>query len=118
LRQKLNASQFETELLLGHHGQLWIENGDSISQISAGTGALKSDITKTGKLTFTGMLSRLGISLYVYRMAFPKIIMLTSGIVNDVTKTATRFYIGNFHDKFKQEVIDMLLVGMSYIFSA
>jgi len=59
LRQKLNASQFETELLLGHHGQLWIENGDSISQISAGTGALKSDITKSGKLTFAGMLLRL-----------------------------------------------------------
>jgi len=50
-------------------------------------------------------------------MTFPNINHIISGIVNDATKSATRFYIGNFHDKFKQEVIDMLLVGMSYIFS-
>ncbi|KDN53180.1 DNase I-like protein [Tilletiaria anomala UBC 951] len=63
---------------------LWGYNGDALSRIYAGTGALNTSFTKTGKKTLGGMLS-------------------------NAVKSAARTYINNFQDKDKQNVIDMLL---------
>jgi len=37
------------------HRELWAENGDALSKIYAGTGALNTSFTRTGKRTFGGM---------------------------------------------------------------
>lgn len=66
------------------HSTLWADNGDALSKIYAGTGALKSSFTRSGKMSFAGALA-------------------------DVRKSATRLYINNFEDKGRQHTIDMLL---------
>jgi endonuclease/exonuclease/phosphatase family metal-dependent hydrolase len=66
------------------HSILWADNGDTLSRIYAGTGALKSSFTRHGKMSLGGVLS-------------------------DVRKSATRMYINNFADKGRQNTIDMLL---------
>ncbi|RUS16545.1 hypothetical protein BC938DRAFT_476545 [Jimgerdemannia flammicorona] len=70
--------------IFARHQNLWAENGDGLSRIYAGTGALKSSVTRTGKVTLASVLG-------------------------DATKSVNRFYINNFQDKAKQEVIDLLL---------
>ncbi|KAI7900605.1 SacI homology domain-containing protein [Cokeromyces recurvatus] len=72
------------DYLIIRHSHLWAENGDGLSKIYAGTGALKSGFTRTGKVTFMNVLS-------------------------DATRSVNRFYINNFQDKARQEVIDQLL---------
>jgi hypothetical protein len=37
------------------HRELWAENGDALSKIYAGTGALNTSFTRTGKRTFGGV---------------------------------------------------------------
>ncbi|GJJ07292.1 hypothetical protein Clacol_001492 [Clathrus columnatus] len=59
-------------------------SGDALSRIYAGTGALNTSFTRTGKRTLAGVLS-------------------------DATKSVSRAYINNFQDKAKQAAIDMLL---------
>ncbi|KAF7725040.1 inositol polyphosphate 5-phosphatase [Apophysomyces ossiformis] len=76
--------QLHTDQILARHAHLWAENGDELSKIYAGTGALKSAFTRTGKVTFMNVLS-------------------------DATRSVNRFYINNFQDKARQEVIDQLL---------
>ncbi|SNX84307.1 related to phosphatidylinositol phosphate phosphatase [Melanopsichium pennsylvanicum] len=71
-----------------HHRVLWAENGDALSKIYAGTGALNSSFTRSGKKTLGGLLS-------------------------DAAKSAGRMYINNFQDKSKQNVIDALLGNMA-----
>ncbi|KAJ3137131.1 inositol polyphosphate 5-phosphatase [Geranomyces variabilis] len=63
---------------------LWADNGDWLSKIYAGTGALKSSYTRKGKSTVLGLL-------------------------DDAAKSVNRFYINNFQDKTRQEAIDLLL---------
>ncbi|KAF9141456.1 inositol polyphosphate 5-phosphatase [Linnemannia schmuckeri] len=75
--------------LMAIHSQLWADNGDMLSKIYTGTGALKSDVTRSGKMSFASMLG-------------------------DATKSINRFYINNFQDKDRQEVIDILLGKMSH----
>ncbi|KAI9728976.1 MAG: inositol polyphosphate 5-phosphatase [Chrysothrix sp. TS-e1954] len=70
--------------VLARHGSLWADNGDALSRIYAGTGALKSSFTRHGKMSFAGALA-------------------------DARKTATRMYINNFADKGRQTTMDMLL---------
>lgn len=70
--------------LVGKHGNLWADNGDALSKIYAGTGALKSSYTRSGKMSLAGALA-------------------------DARKSATRIYINNFADKGRQTVMDMLL---------
>ncbi|KAI9839420.1 MAG: inositol polyphosphate 5-phosphatase [Thelocarpon superellum] len=89
-------SQMALELFLGHvgkrasadflmrHNTLWADNGDALSKIYAGTGALKSSFTRHGKLSLAGALA-------------------------DARKSATRMYINNFADKGRQNTMDMLL---------
>lgn len=66
------------------HNILWADHGDQISQIYAGTNALKSSFTRKGKMSFAGAIS-------------------------DATKSVSRLYINNFVDKGKQQNIDGLL---------
>lgn len=66
------------------HGTLWADCGDALSKIYAGTGALKSSFTRSGKMSFAGALA-------------------------DMRKSAQRLYINNFEDKGRQNTIDMLL---------
>lgn len=66
------------------HGTLWADCGDALSKIYAGTGALKSSFTRSGKMSVAGMLA-------------------------DVRKSAQRLYINNFEDKGRQTTMDMLL---------
>lgn len=73
------------------HSTLWADNGDALSRIYAGTGALKSSFTRTGKMSLAGAIA-------------------------DARKSATRLYINNFADKARQNTIDLLLgrlVGQS-----
>ncbi|KIW01667.1 uncharacterized protein PV09_06851 [Verruconis gallopava] len=66
------------------HSTLWADNGDALSRMYAGTGALNTSATRHGKLTIGGILS-------------------------DARKSASRLYINNFADKGRQNTIDMLL---------
>ncbi|KAK2768791.1 inositol polyphosphate 5-phosphatase [Arachnomyces sp. PD_36] len=66
------------------HSTLWADNGDSLSKIYAGTGALKSSFTRHGKMSLAGAIA-------------------------DARKSATRLYVNNFTDKAKQNTIDLLL---------
>lgn len=89
-------SKMAIEIFLGHrglaanpdfwvrHSSLWADNGDALSRIYAGTGALKSSFTRHGKTSFGGILA-------------------------DARKSATRLYINNFADKGRQNTIDLLL---------
>lgn len=67
------------------HSALWADNGDALSKIYAGTGALKSSFTRTGKMSLAGAIA-------------------------DARKSATRIFINNFADKDRQNTIDVLLV--------
>lgn len=66
------------------HSTLWADNGDALSKMYAGTGALKSSFTRHGKMSIAGALA-------------------------DARKTATRIYVNNFTDKARQNTIDLLL---------
>lgn len=74
--------------LWGRHRELWAENGDALSRIYAGTGALNTSFTRSGKRTLAGVLS-------------------------DATKSVSRAYINNFQDKGKQVAIDMFVGNFS-----
>lgn len=66
------------------HNFIWADNGDQLSQIYAGTNALKSSFTRSGKMNLAGALA-------------------------DVTKSVSRMYINNFVDKGRQNTMDFLL---------
>ncbi|TAQ88403.1 hypothetical protein B7494_g3278 [Chlorociboria aeruginascens] len=66
------------------HSSVWADNGDALSRIYAGTGALKSSFTRHGKMSLAGAIA-------------------------DARKSATRLYINNFADKGRQNTIDILL---------
>ncbi|PVF99952.1 DNase I-like protein [Serendipita vermifera] len=74
----------QSTALWGYHRELWAENGDALSRIYAGTGALNTSFTRTGKRTLIGALA-------------------------DATKSVSRAYINNFQDKAKQIAIDLFL---------
>ena len=73
-----------------HHRILWAENGDALSRIYAGTGALNTTYTRTGNAKKT-----------------------LGSFLSDAAKSAGRMYINNFQDKSKQNVIDALLGNMA-----
>ena len=66
------------------HSIVWADNGDALSKIYAGTGALKSSFTRHGKMSLAGAIA-------------------------DARKSATRLYMNNFADKARQAVVDTLL---------
>ncbi|KAL1959266.1 hypothetical protein VTO42DRAFT_2453 [Malbranchea cinnamomea] len=67
-----------------YHGTLWADNGDNLSKIYAGTGALKTSFNRHGKMSLAGTIA-------------------------DVRKSATRLYVNHFVDKDRQKTIDLLL---------
>jgi hypothetical protein len=66
------------------HSSMWADNGDALSKIYAGTGALKSSFTRHGRMSVAGAIA-------------------------DARKSATRLYINNFADKGRQNTMDVLL---------
>ncbi|PWN44254.1 hypothetical protein IE81DRAFT_27792 [Ceraceosorus guamensis] len=94
-RASKHSAAFEPFVPSGHpiwstHRIMWAENGDALSKIYAGTGALNTSYTRagSGKKTLGGFLS-------------------------DAAKSAGRMYINNFQDKSKQSVIDALLGNLA-----
>ncbi|KAI9505472.1 Inositol-1,4,5-trisphosphate 5-phosphatase 1 [Coemansia spiralis] len=67
-------------------GRLWGDNGNAISRLYTGTGALKADVTTSGKSGWAGFLS-------------------------DASKSISRLMQNSFQDKGKQSVIDLLLAS-------
>ncbi|XP_046803046.1 phosphatidylinositol-3-phosphatase SAC1-like [Lucilia cuprina] len=63
---------------------VWADNADMISLQYSGTGALKTDFTRTGKRT-------------------------TAGMMQDGVNSMTRYYLNNFADGFRQDGIDLFL---------
>ncbi|KLJ07684.1 hypothetical protein EMPG_16845 [Blastomyces silverae] len=66
------------------HSTLWADNGDSLSKIYAGSGALKSSYTRHGKMSLAGAFA-------------------------DIRKSAARLYMNTFTDSARQNTIDLLL---------
>lgn len=62
---------------------MWADHGDDISRQYAGTGALKSGFTRTGKRT-------------------------TWGLLDDGVKSVVRYYVNNFSDGRKQDAADLV----------
>eukprot|EP00884_Botryococcus_braunii_P019217 jgi/Botrbrau1/597/Bobra.0010s0061.1 len=62
---------------------IWADHGDAVSRQYAGTGALKSGFTRTGKRTL-------------------------GGLIDDGLKSLTRYYLNNFEDGRKQDAYDLL----------
>jgi hypothetical protein len=90
--QLLHAGVFQTasESVADHpvfrqvFNNVWANNADAISEQYAGTGALKTDYTRTGKRSLKGVL-------------------------NDGLNSATRYYLNNFKDGFRQDAYDLFL---------
>lgn len=82
LRQRQTVE--EQPSLEGLFKQIWADNADMVSVQYSGTGALKTDFTRTGKRT---------------RM----------GLVKDGVNSLTRYYKNNFADGFRQDAIDLFL---------
>lgn len=67
---------------------VWADNADLVSVQYSGTGALKTDFTRTGKRT-------------------------KKGLMNDAVNSLTRYYLNNFNDGFRQDSIDFFLGSYS-----
>jgi len=63
---------------------VWADHADALSVQYAGTPALKTDFTRTGKRT-------------------------VAGVASDVRNSAVRYYKNNFSDGFRQDAIDVFL---------
>jgi synaptojanin len=79
-----NFKQIDSIRIQSAVSRLFSDNGDAISLIYAGTGALKTSITRKGQS---------GVFDYL----------------NDFSKSAYRIYCGNFTDKAKQDTLDNIL---------
>lgn len=84
--QKPNGNPFEE--LPGDLEEIfrdfWTKNADRMSNLYSGTGALKTDFTRTGKRTFAGKLE-------------------------DGKRALQRYVLNNFHDTYNQNSLDFLL---------
>jgi len=84
LSQLDNDSTKACHPFISNFKNIWADNGDAISIHYAGTGSVISNVTRTGKRNFFGL-------------------------IDHGMKTISRFYIGNFEDQIKQECIDVLV---------
>jgi synaptojanin len=89
--------------------ELWAENGDALSRIYAGTGALNTSYTRSGKRTLAGEDNL--FSPLIYNIAN----LYFEGVLSDATKSVSRAYINNFQDKAKQQAIDLFLVLLTIL---
>ena len=97
-RQVLERQLHELKLLPEDEGlgkvafyafkNIWADNGDAVSIQYSGTGALKADITRTGKRTITGLM-------------------------NDGLNSITRYWLNNFKDGDMQDAYDVFLGNKS-----
>lgn len=62
----------------------WADNADGVSKAYSGTGALKTDYTRTGKRTKLGALA-------------------------DLNNSITRYYLNNLRDGYRQDAYDLFL---------
>ena len=67
---------------------MWTDHANGLSTLYSGTGAQKTDFTKTGKRTKQGAAKDLQISV-------------------------TRYFLNNFEDPYKQNALDLLLGKIS-----
>ncbi|GAA5968165.1 hypothetical protein JCM11641_003755 [Rhodosporidiobolus odoratus] len=74
--------------LWASHRVLWADNGDALSKIYVGTGAINTSFTRTGKKSLAGLLS-------------------------DASKSVSRVYQQQFVDGGKQKAIDALLGNLA-----
>ncbi|KAL4421843.1 hypothetical protein ABPG77_001325 [Micractinium sp. CCAP 211/92] len=65
---------------------MWADHGDEVSRQYAGTGAMKSAFTRTGRRDIWGLL-------------------------DDGAKSLTRYYLNNFEDGHKQDALDLVTGG-------
>lgn len=79
---KLEQSVEEFSSLERIFKEVWADNADLISLQYSGTGALKTDFTRTGKRTQVGLL-------------------------RDGVNSLTRYYKNNFSDGFRQDALDL-----------
>ncbi|KAJ1723959.1 Inositol-1,4,5-trisphosphate 5-phosphatase 1 [Coemansia erecta] len=84
LRHGLSASAGARQAVLGALAGMWAANGDRLARVYAGTGALKADVTASGRSGWAGFLS-------------------------DASKSLSRLVQGSFQDRGKQSTIDLLL---------
>lgn len=77
----LNSPYDAFELVFKH---AWADNADYVSKMYAGTGALKTDFTRTGQRTL-------------------------AGAVQDGVNSLTRYYLNNFADGVRQDAYDLLV---------
>lgn len=68
--------------------EIWTLHADCISVLYSGTGALKTDFTRTGKRTKAGALE-------------------------DGRRSVTRYFLNNFSDPYKQNSLDLTLGKIS-----
>lgn len=54
----------QSNTLWSYHRELWAENGDALSRIYAGTGALNTSYTRSGKRTLAGERTKLDVPLH------------------------------------------------------
>ncbi|KAJ0979359.1 hypothetical protein J5N97_014833 [Dioscorea zingiberensis] len=62
---------------------LWVEHGDEVSLQYTGTHALKGDLVRYGRQTF-------------------------SGLIKDGMSALSRYYLNNFHDGIRQDALDLI----------
>jgi hypothetical protein len=74
-----------TSSILAAHRGLWADNGDALSKIYAGTGALNTSVTRSGKRSFASLIS-------------------------DASKSVGRAIQATFNDSDKQASIELFLV--------
>ena len=79
-----NVFQRLPEPLENFFRDAWTCHADVVSKLYSGTGALKTDFTRTGKRTY-------------------------KGAINDGINSLTRYYLNNFRDGNKQDSLDMFL---------
>lgn len=84
ISQMDNNNLKQNHTFIVHFKNIWADNGDYISKHYTGTGSTHTNITRTGKRDFFGLLDH--------------------GM-----KSIGRFYKQNFEDSLKQEGIDMIL---------
>lgn len=68
---------------------IWADHGDEISRQYAGTGAMKSAFTRTGKRD-------------------------AAGLADDGIKSMTRYFLNNFRDGWKQDALDLVTGTYQY----
>jgi hypothetical protein len=86
VNQKPNGDPFEAlpKELEETFREIWTNNADRLSLLYSGTGALKTDFTRTGKRSYMGALE-------------------------DGKRAVTRYFINNFYDTYNQNALDLLL---------